>query len=280
MQKFIIISIFICFFSSCSEDEKKHKPLAKVGEKYLYLEDIENVIPEKIMEDDSIDFVKNYVKKWIKKQLLIAKAELNLTNDEKNVSELLVNYRSSLIVFKYEQKLLSQKLDTFVNEEEIELYYDDHSNEFTLEKNIIFPFYLKVPKNAPNISSVKKWYKEYGLEHWEELKDYCFKYAETHTLYSDDWIFFDDLLSVVPKKIKNQEHFLENYSTIETKDKDFFYFVKINDFLLKGDNKPLFQVKQEVKTIILNKRKINFINSLENNIFEEAVRNNDFTTFE
>ena len=48
--------------------------------------------------------------------LLLNKAELNLTDEEKNVEQQIENYRSSLLIYAYEQSYIRQHLDTVVTD--------------------------------------------------------------------------------------------------------------------------------------------------------------------
>ena len=108
-----------------------------------------------------IDFCSNKlnIDKWIRKQLLLEKAELNLTPSQKDVEIQLNDYRSSLLIYKYEQEWIKQNLDTVVAENEIREYYKLYSGNFILDENILKALYVKIPVFSPNIDKVKKWYK-------------------------------------------------------------------------------------------------------------------------
>ena len=85
-KTFLFFVILIIGYSGCQKFEKRpaQQPLARVGEKYLYTSDVQDIFPNNLPENDSILILNNFVDKWIKKQLLLQKAELNLSDEQKD----------------------------------------------------------------------------------------------------------------------------------------------------------------------------------------------------
>ena len=125
MSKYLLF-IFI-FTLSCSR-LKEPEPIAKVGNAYLYNSDIKGLIKSGLSKEDSLNMVKSIVDQWIKKQLILQRAELNLTNEEKDVSKELDEYRTSLLIYKYELKYIKENLDTTVKSDEVLNYYNLNPN--------------------------------------------------------------------------------------------------------------------------------------------------------
>ena len=59
-------------------------PVARINNKYLYKNDLKKLFRHNVSPQDSINIVKSYVDSWVKEQLMLSKAELNLTEEEKN----------------------------------------------------------------------------------------------------------------------------------------------------------------------------------------------------
>ena len=230
-------------------------------------------------KDDSIVIVRNYINDWIKKQLLLNKAELNLSEEIKDIEKEIEDYRSSLLIFKYKQELIKQKLDTLVTDEEIEEYYNEYSGNFVLNHNIVKVLFLKISKEAPEIEKVRWWYKSNSAENKSRLEDYCYQYATKFDNFNDEWIPFNNILMEVPIKIDDQERFLRVQRYIETEDDLFHYFVKINEYSLKSTVQPLEYAKLKIKSIILNKRKFTFLEELENTVYNDALNHNEFIIY-
>ncbi|MFO7828021.1 MAG: hypothetical protein R6V23_05330 [Bacteroidales bacterium] len=277
----ILIGTLLLLIFSCNRKtgEENDKPLARVHDKYLYESDIEDLFPSSISENDSIILASNYINDWIKKQLMLKKAEENLSDESRDIEKLLEDYKSSLLVFRYRQELIKQKIDTVVTENEIESYYNEYSANFILNHNVIKALYLKISKESPDIDKVKQWYKSDDAEDLTRLEDYCYQYATKFDHFNNDWIPFNNIISELPLDIDDQERYLKYNKFIETEDSLFYYFVKINDFALTSTVQPIEYAQSKIKTIILNKRKFSFFEELENNVYNNALNHNEFIIY-
>jgi hypothetical protein len=277
----ILILVVIVLFSACKERniENEDVILAQVHNKQLYQSDLKSLFNPNITNEDSVIIAKNYINDWIKKQLMLQKAEMYLSDESKDIEKQIEDYRSSLLIFKYKQELINQKLDTVVTEEEIENYYNEYSANFILNHNIVKALFLKVSKEAPEIEKVRWWYKSTSPENISRLEDYCYQYATKFDNFDDKWIPFNNILLEIPINTEDQERFLRYNKYIETEDDLFYYFVKINEYKLKSSVQPLEYANLKIKSILLNKRKLAFIEELENTVYNEALNHNEFIIY-
>ncbi len=212
--------------------------------------------------------------------LTLHKAEENLKEEQKNVEKQLKDYRTSLITFIYEKELVNQKLDTVVNPSEIENYYNKNKNNFELKDNIIKVLYVKVNKKAPQLQSIRMLYRSEVKKDKEALENYCHQFAENFYLDDNQWLLFDDLLKEIPiQQTYNKELFLQNNRFIEVSDSTSLYFVNIKGFQIKNSISPLSFEKENIKNIILNKRKLELINRMKEEVYKEALSNKQAEEF-
>lgn len=274
------VFIITLFIVSCAKKPvEKQFPVAKVYDKYLYLSDIKHIFPEKVTQQDSINIATAYINTWVKTQLILRQATNNLTPEQKDITQQLESYGASLLIFKYEDQMVKQKVDTVVTEKQIEEYYNQNSSNFILEENLVKALYLKIPISAPDIEGLKKWYKSDKTEDLNKLDSYCYNYAAKYDFFKDSWISFTQLQHDLPQKIDNHDEFLKNNSYVEQQDTSFYYFVNIKDKSFKGSLAPLVYVKTKIFDIIMNKRKISYLNDLETNIFNEAQDHKNFEIY-
>lgn len=280
-MRFRILFLALVVIAGCknSNEEVERTPLAKVHDKFLYDDDIQDLFTTNSSKEDSITIAKNFVDEWVKKQLLLDKAELNLTEENIDIKKQVEDYRSSLLIFKYKQGLINQKLDTVVTDQEIEGYYNEYSANFVLNHNIVKVLFLMISKEAPEIDKVKRWYKSTDEENLSRLEDYCYQYATKFDNFNNEWIPFNNLLLELPTNIDDQERYLRFRKFIETEDSLFYYFVKINEYSLKSTIQPLEYARPKIKSIILNKRKFTFIEELENKVYNDALNHNEFIIY-
>ena len=231
-------------------------------------------------KEDSIQKVKFYVDNWIRETLILQKAEKNLGEDEKKIKKQMEDYRRSLITYAYEKELVNQKLDTLVSNADIETYYNEHQKDFELKDNIIKVTFVKVKKNAPKQDKVKLWYKSENEKDIAQLKSYCVQFAENYFIDNNSWLLFDDLLKEIPIKMYDKELFLQNNRFVETADSLSLYFVNIKGFKIKNSISPLSFEKENIRSIILNKRKVELINKMKEDVYNEALKNKEFEIME
>jgi len=281
MRRTLVNILILLLFISCTRylENNKPDPIARAFNNYLYSADIKEIFPPDITPADSIIIARKYIEKWIKKQLLSRKAELNLSDELKDVEKQIEDYKASLLIFKYEQQLIKEKLDTIIYETEIQDYYDQNISNFILDDNIIKVIFIKIPRSAPNIHLIRTWYKSDGDEDIEQMEDYCFQYADKYDYLVDEWNLFDTFLEEIPDVINNQEQYLRYNNFIETQDSLFYYLVNIKDCRLKSTVAPLNYVSDNIRYIILNKRKIEFIKELENDSYNDALNRNSFEIY-
>ena len=278
------IFFLLLFFISCSllhpeNTDKKKDAVARIFDKYLYRSELIDVVPKGISYQDSITIAKNYIDNWIRQNIVLKKAESNLEENKKNVEKQLADYRNSLITFAYEKELIQQRLDTVVSDKEIEIYYNNNQSNFELKDNIIKVLYLKVNKKSPKLNKVKEWYKSDVPKDRQALEDYCHQYALNFFLDDNTWLLFDDLLKEIPIKTYDKEQFLKNNRFIEIEDSTSIYLVNIKGFKIKDSISPMNFEKDNIKNLILNKRKLALIDEMEKKAYQDAMKNNEFEIY-
>jgi hypothetical protein len=265
---------------SCGKKRQEQKVVvAKVYDKFLYLSDIKHIFPDKVSLADSLALAKSYITSWVKNQLLVNKAELNLTPEELDISEQLETYRSSLLIFKYEERLLKEKLDTVVKDDDLDQYYSKNAASFVLDENLVKAIFIKVPKNAPDIENLRKWYKSEQHEDIKKLDTYCYTYATKYDSFKDNLISIGTIQNLLPQPLKNADDGYKAGSSIEQEDKDFLYLVYIKEFNPHGAVSPFIFVKSRIKDIIINKRRVKFLTEIESKIYNDAQDHSNFVIY-
>jgi hypothetical protein len=280
IKNFLLIILFLFAFSCRNKSlDTGNKPVAKVGDYYLYLSEIKEIVPDNLSKTDSAMVAESYINQWVKKTLKLNKADLNLTLNQKDVGKQLEEYRSSLLIFKYEQMLIGQKLDTVVNDQEIEAYYRDFNEQFTLDRDVVKAELIKIDKGVPKIRQLKNWLHATGDRYQEEISDYCHNFAKRFDNFKNDWVYLDLVVRELPVSLEKIRHDIKKGFVFETQDSAYQYFIKFFDFKPKGSRAPLSIVRKDIKDILLNKRKIQIIKDLDEKLYREALKKNEITIF-
>jgi len=263
-----------------AQGEPVRKPVARVGNSYLFQDELIGIAPAGVIAEDSVARVTAYVNSWVRKQLVINEAMKNIDIDELEVERKVLDYRYSLIGYEYQNYYIKQNLNDSVSDQEIEEYYKARLDNFILKQNIIRGTYIKVPKTAPRTKQIKGLMFSKKPKDQTDFKSYCIGFSAAYHMGDSSWIEFDKLVVNSPLfDIPNKVQFLRNNNYYETSDNDFLYFLKIDGYKISDNVSPLEFVKQDIKNIILNKRKVELARKLEDDVYENAAKRKDFEVF-
>jgi hypothetical protein len=235
----------------------------------LYRTDIENILPKGLSKKDSASYAENYIKKWAIGVLMYDKANSNINDDE--IEKLVSNYRKSLVIEKYKQKLIEQKIKE-PSESEKQEFYNNNSEKFKLKENLIMGLYMKVPKNATKMEFLRNWMNNLSSKNLENIEKYSYQNAVGYEYFGDHWISFDELISNIPIKSENQNSLLSQKRLIELEDNTYTYFLRITKYKSAGSIEPYDFAKDKIKIILMNKNKTDYITNFEDELYNKAVK--------
>ncbi len=273
-----LLFLLLLILWGCKQ-EKYNPPVAKVGNNILYKSDLEGLIQPELTHADSLMMAKSIIEKWVRKQLIMQKALQNLTDEEKNVEKELEEYRTSLIIYKYEQKYIQERLDTTVTEEEMMKYYNDNMQSFILPSSVAKVQFIKLPIQVKT-DLLKTWLYEANEESVKKIESFCYQAALKYEYFNDRWVSFDNLKMLFPYPIAPSEQYLLNNKLYENSDSVAHYLLFLREVKPKGTQSPYEFVRDNIKNIIILKRKQKLISDLENNIYLDALNKNKFTIYE
>ena len=246
----------------------------RVEDAVLYKEEIEAQIPKGTLSQDSAHIAEKIINDWTLQQVMLKKAKENAVSAaafEKQIEE----YKNSLILYDYQNRVLSQRLDTAVSAEEIAAYYQQNMSQFYLKSNIVRVRFVKLRKDHRLADKIKKAVFTAALsdEDMLQLAKWCRQAADNYYLEEDQWLYFNDLLREVPIQTYNQEDFLKNNRNIEISAGDAVYYVRIVDFKVRDMVSPLNFETERIRQILLNHRRQVFLQTMQQDLMREAEEN-------
>ncbi len=270
----LFVSILILYGCGSGNTETEEQIAAQVGDKTLLALDVELAIPENLTGDDSLIMAQSFVRKWITQNLLLEKAELNLSSEQLDVTEKLEEYRQSLLIYLYQKEYVRQHMDTAVSNDELLAYYETNKDNFKLKDNIARILFVRLANNNKDVAKVMKWCRSEKEEDKAELNAYCQQHAIKFMLMENQWTVFDNVLNEIPVSLHGSANSLLRSGTFELSDTTGTYILSVKEVKLKNEVAPLEYETGSIKGIILNKRKIDLVKSLEQQIFDEGLRKN------
>lgn len=290
MRKFVIIFLSLFVIGSCDKlksldlftkkEERKEPIVASVGETNLYLSELASVIPRGISRNDSIVLAKSYINTWAKQQLLLQKAEENISEvNSKKIDDLIKTYRQSLYINGYKESLIKQQLDTIVTEEAILTYYENNKENFKLNEELLQIKYVYFGNDFLDKKEAIEKFKSEEEEDLEDLESLTINFKD-YQLRDSSWTTYDNVLQKIPPfRYEAKENLLKKSKFIKREDSLGVYLVAVNDVLLRNDIAPLSYIENNIKQLILHKRKIELVRDIEKTLINDAIKNNEFKEY-
>ncbi len=253
--------------------------LARVHGSRLYLDDISPLIPKGASSQDSAAFVHRYVDRWVQQQVFLYQAQQNMSVNRAEIDQRVSEYRNTLIMHAYESELAIGEMDTVVTDSEIVSYYEENEQHFILKDNIVRVNYIKLPLNVADHSFVRGLYRSENEDDLTRLENYCLENAATYYVGVDRWLIFGDIAMDMPLEIEAEPAYLRNNRYAEITDEYYRYFLYIGEYRLKGDISPLDFERENLRMLILNRRKRQFLENKRREFFNQAVEANNVETY-
>jgi hypothetical protein len=213
---------------------------------------------------------------WARERVVLHKAEENLSEAQKDVDRQLKAYRESLITYAYEQALVRQKLDTVVSEADIERYYTENEKNFELKDNIVRARWFKLRDDDPRLlRKVEDLWRSDKENDQHELEVLIAQHGSVITDTHNDWIEFKELQQQVPLHPDNPTDWLPRNTKVVVKDSVSTCYVDLVEQRLKDSVSPLGLVRNSIRSIIINQRKLQLIEDMRKDLYTDALAKKD-----
>ena len=275
-MRFFLLSIFVILLFSCQK-KSSDNILAEVYDYNLMYDEVIYNMPSNISDTNS--YIKKIIDDWISEKVLLNQAMINIDDNSDELENKIINYKNSLLVYEYQQKLINQNFDTSVNLEEIINYYDININEFKLDQDIFKGRYVIIDKNAPNIKGLYKLFRSNDDSDIDEMISYCMLYAKEYYVNDSLWSYYNPVKQKLPNSFSAKNIYYSNrkYDIIE--EDNFIYLLLLKEFKFKGQISPFSVEKDKIKYLIINKNKMKYLKKIENELIQNGILDNDIKIY-
>lgn len=273
----ILLTVYAC---NGGNGQPRRIAVAKAGDRVLFADEIPMNGVVSGSPADSAAYVQNYINKWAKRELLFQRAAANLSSGQmEEIDYQVAETKRNLVVHEYQSMMMIQKMDTIISREEMERYYESNEEGFMLTSNIVKALFIKLPVETPEMWKYRSLIRSDKQKDIQELESLCYQFAERFDDFNEDWITMDKLSVEMKDEIPDQENFLKWTRFHEARDSASVYLVAINDFRLRGTLAPFEYVMEDIRRLIWNNRRIEFLQELENGIYNEGLKQNSFKIY-
>ncbi len=255
----------------------ENRALARVYNKKLYLSHMDGMFPDDATAEDSSLIINAYVNRWIREAIILHEAEQNIPVDL-NLDKMVRDYRASLILHNYEQKIVEQELDSTVTQQELRAFYQKNKEQYQLETPIIRCYFIKVPTPVPQVSDVRRWWNDPSGDNYRALLEYCNQYAESHILEDSTWHRVEDIALDLPKGTLTIDNVFSKRDFTQ-RDGDYQYYLKVFEIRNQKEIAPLSYIEGQARKYILHNRKIKLLEEKRETLYERELRSNNISIY-
>lgn len=263
--------------SSCEYFANEEQQDAKVtlGKQYLDKDDIEQLLPLDYTFQDSVRIVDAYIKKWATASLLMENAIDNIpTERQLQLDRLIEKYKTELYTQEYLGELTKQNLDTLIPTKDILAYYEKRNEDFKLNEDLVqFKYVLIDPLNT-DLQKITKWFQNDDLISLQKIDSLKLTYRN-YFLNDSIWVKKSQLFEAMQViNATNEKLYIKEDKTWKLEDSLGVYLIRFNKVLKRGDRAPLSYILPTVKQVLLNKNKLLYIQKLEKDLLNDAIKSN------
>jgi hypothetical protein len=280
----VLAGLFLAALSGCKDlwrKEPERKPVARVGERFLYQDDLQGLLAEGLSPEDSAAFVSSYINNWATKELLFSKAQLNLPPEKIAEYEALVaEYRADLYTRAYKEALVAQAADTLIRLSELDAFYEGEKENFKLQEKLVQLRFIELPKQFLNKDEVTRRLRRFNPEDLRFLDSVGVQFRKLN--FNDSlWVPAARVIEEIPPLTpENEAQYLKKSQFFELEDDQGVYLAEVIDVLNVNDIAPLSYIEPTIRQVLLNRRKMTYLRSLETDLINEAIQRKEFEIYD
>ena len=282
MRFWITIFLLSTMVVSCDyfRAPKKPKAIARVGESYLFQDDIVDLVPKGTSKKDSIAIVKSFIDRWATQKLLFEAAQRNIGKDKVSEFNALIDqYKVDLYTKDYIESLVIRQIDTVVTEVQIEAYYAKNKQYFKNSSELVKLRYINLVKENPKFAKIKSKFSSFTKKDRKELEQLAVQF-KSYAFNDSIWVDINQVYEKIPFiNLENKQKYISSGINFQYPDSTTVWLVKVNKVLPKDSPTPLEFLKPTIKQIIINNRKLDLINTIEKEITNDAIKDKKYEIY-
>ncbi len=282
MKFWISLFLLTTMVASCDyfRAPKKPKAIARVGESYLFQDDIVDLVPKGTSKKDSIAIVKAFIDRWATQKLLFEAAQRNIGKDKVSEFNALIDqYKVDLYTKDYIESLVIRQIDTVVTEVQIEAYYAKNKQYFKNSSELVKLRYINLVKENPKFAKIKSKFSSFTKKDRKELEQLAVQF-KSYAFNDSIWVDINQVYEKIPFiNLENKQKYISSGMNFQYPDSTTVWLVKVNNVLPKDSPTPLEFLKPTIKQIIINNRKLDLINTIEKEITNDAIKDNKYEIY-
>ena len=273
IQQILLIALIGVMAAGCrylDRSRQQSDVVAEVAGQQLTETELSQITRKAATPEDSARYAEEYIHLWAEELLVYNQAERAAVSTERDAIERLVaDYRRSLYVHAYEEKLVKQRMSKTVRDAEVAAYYEANKDQFVLNESLLKGILLIVPNGTPKMDKLKKQLAQPNEENIEHIEKYAYQYATGYELFTNQWMRATQIVLRLPLETDNLVQQLKKTNLIEVQDSVSTYLLQVTDKCLPGEVMPQDYARGEIEEILLGQRQVEFLRQERERLYEE-----------
>lgn len=268
LASIVVAAFCICSCNVVSNFIHDDEVVARFGNQKLYRAEVEKYVPDYVSPEDSARMVMQYIRSWASERLYTEVASEQLSKQEMDVTADLDAYRRAILRYRYEQRYVSDRLDTLVTLEQQEEFYNANKNDFMLERPIVKVRFVDIMKDSPYKDKVIKYISS---EDYVPSDTLTMSSALRYIDRSDTWI---DVMVLAKEFGLDWNTMLANLHgrliTVEPEGRGDLMVAYVCDIQESG-LAPIEYCSSRINDLVVSARKHNLLENLEQELLDDAL---------
>lgn len=275
-RPFLLINVisFLLFLSCKNNNAPVVQPedplLVSYGDKHLKYSDVIAHVGVELNEEDSQMVIGNFIEGWVKDQVLIKEAKEQL-KDQSEIEKLTEDFRNDLLLLKFEEQLIKNKLDTVISDQELIAYYQSNKSRYKLESTIFRFIFIKANKPVADPKSLETIWRNQNAGNLQMLNIYCQNNADICFLNPERWYKWEEIKQYIPSKFLSESNIHAGASR-DFADFNYAYKMKFFEVVRPNQDPPLSFLREQATQAILHQRKILLLDQIKAELYEKELR--------
>ncbi len=278
-SRIIVLSLCLLMVCSCAHVRKGRAKdvVAECCGKILTIGEIDQ-LTYGFTGEDSARMAEEYIRNWAIELLMYDNAH-RATN--RQIEELVADYRRSLYMHEYEQLLVAQRMPQMIEDSLVLAFYETHKSQLSLREMILKGALVVIPNGAPNVADLKR-----NLQHLDDaeslewIEKYVYQYGVGYELFVEDWKMQEEVLGCIPLEKQELEKLLRKNRQVEVQDSINTYLLEVMDYHLAGSVMPLEYARKDIEKNILGARRVDFLKDARNELYDKSLKNGKLVRYE
>jgi len=246
--------------------------LAVVGSQVLTESALKVDIPYGLSPDDSVKFVRAYVRQWIDARLVGEIASRNI-GDMSRIDKMVEEYRNELMMWEYSRLMYAERPEMGLDRDSLRGYYENNREDYRAISPVVRGIFMKIPADDRRLPNIRKWIMSKNSDDLDRLEQASMDESVEYEYFRDEWMPWALAARKFPVDISGKlaaipasgEHRMEI-----TRD-SMVYMLAVSEFLPVGGVMPFELVEDMIVEQFRSAHRPEYERSLRQQLYEKGV---------